>query len=185
MSSTIRISNAERFLVCAGLIALGCGVVTAAQENAVPPVTNEADAPVIEQIERDSEAVIVGGSFSYDPAGRRDPFESLIRPQRKLDDRPRPDGPAGMLVEEINILGVAKDTLSNPVVLIQGSDNRGYTLRINDRLYDAYVRSIDLARGFVVFRQERDDPSRIKPYRDVIKRLYLDEGPQDIMEEGS
>ena len=76
-----------------------------------------------------------------------------------------------MLVSEIDLKGIAVDAAGLPVALFNGSDNRGYTLRVGDPVYDGQVIAIDAGQGHVVFRQEVDDPRRIKPYRDVFKRL--------------
>ena len=132
--------------------------------------TEEED--VISQIQRESEAVITGRHFTYDPAGRRDPFEPLIKTLGGGPAGKRPKGIAGMLVSEIDLKGIAVDTVGDPVALFRGSDNRGYRLRIGDIVYDGRVLSIDYIGGVVVFRQQVDDPRRIKPYRDVFKRLY-------------
>lgn len=133
-----------------------------------PTVEGEA---VIQQIEKDKESVITGMHFSYDPAGRRDPFEPLIKPAALEPPTKRPKGIAGMVVAEIALKGLAVDAHGNVVALFRGTDNRGYTLRVGDQIYDARVIAIDRARGVVVFRQQVDDPRRIKPFRDVFKRL--------------
>jgi hypothetical protein len=56
--------------------------------------------------------------------------------------------------------------------MFNGSDNKGYQLREGDVVYDGRILDIDAMRGEVLFRQRVDDPRRIKPYRDVTKRLY-------------
>jgi hypothetical protein len=152
-------------------------------EMPVPEAAPDDDG-VIEQIERDSESVITGRHFTYDPAGRRDPFEPLIKAQPTVKGK-RPKGIAGMMVAEIALKGVAADTVGNPVALFRGSDNRGYALHEGDVVYDAHLISIDLTSGTVVFRQEVDDPRRIKPYRDVVKKLHPDDEENAVMEEGS
>ncbi|NJN63984.1 MAG: hypothetical protein HC882_03300 [Acidobacteria bacterium] len=137
-----------------------------------PPETEEAPKVegVIEKIERERESVITGEHFSYDSQGRRDPFESLVKAQPVAPGK-RPKGVAGMVVTEIDLKGIATDTGGHRIALFRGSDNRGYSLREGDIVYDARLISIDVVSGSVVFRQEVDDPRRIKPYRDVIKRL--------------
>jgi hypothetical protein len=55
-----------------------------------------------------------------------------------------------------------------------GPDGYGTTLREGDRLYDGEVRRIDSDTGHVVFRQKVNDPTRIKPFRDIEKGLDLD-----------
>ena len=157
-------------------------------EEAGPDEPSLADQELIKQIERESEAVIAGGQFTYDPAGRRDPFEPLVKTRNQTAKGKRPKGVAGMLVAEIALKGVARAPDGAPVALFQGSDNRGYTLRVGDIVYDGRVVSIDSDRGMVVFRQSVDDPRRIKPYRDVVKRLYPIEEEDDeslLGEEGA
>ncbi len=99
----------------------------------------------------------------------RDPFRSLREP-KLLDEGPRPEGPPGMLIEEIDVVGV----LSGPrgaMVLILGSDGLGYSLTEGSPLYDGVTLRINPDEGLVVFRQNVNDPNRIKPYRDIERRL--------------
>ena len=141
------------------------------------------EGQVLEQIRQDNEAVVTGRHFTYDPAGRRDPFEPLVRARKQFKGK-RPKGIAGMLVSEIDLKGIIVDPEGEPLAMFQGSDNRGYTLRVGDYVYDGRLISIDPRRGIVVFRQQVDDPRRIKPYRDVIKRLQpIDEDEDPLAEE--
>jgi hypothetical protein len=152
------------------LIALA-GPAWAQQETgAAPAAPLSPNEQVVEQIQVESEAVITGRQFSYDPGGRRDPFEPLVKKDVETSGK-RPKGIAGMLVNEIALKGLAVDSRGVPVALFQGTDNRGYTLRVGDIVYDGKVIDIDANRGMVMFRQQVDDPRRIKPYRDVMKRL--------------
>ena len=99
----------------------------------------------------------------------RDPFRSLREPKLK-EDQIRPEGPPGMLIEEIDVVGV----LSGPrgaMVLILGSDGLGYSLTEGSPLYDGVTLRINPDEGLVVFRQNVNDPNRIKPYRDIERRL--------------
>jgi type IV pilus assembly protein PilP len=166
-------------LLAVGLVHAGPAPQGASEQQRLDE-PREADEDVIRQIERESEAVISGGQFSYDPDGRRDPFEPLVKSKNQTAKGNRPKGVAGMLVAEIALKGVARDPNGSPVALFQGSDNRGYTLRVGDIVYDGRVVSIDSDRGLVVFRQQVDDPRRIKPYRDVVKRLYPIEDDEDL-----
>lgn len=165
-----------RVLRSAALTALAALLLTAlpivAQEEAkeAPAAPLTADEEVVQQIQNESEAVISGRQFSYDPGGRRDPFEPLVKKEIETSGK-RPKGIAGMLVTEIALKGLAVDPRGTPVALFQGSDNRGYTMRVGDIVYDAKLIDIDPDRGTVMFRQQVDDPRRIKPYRDVMKRL--------------
>jgi hypothetical protein len=181
------ITRMNRNVRFAGLTALVLAVTLSlaatplAQEDGTPEPQGEQ---VIDQIERDSEALITGQYFAYDPEGRRDPFESLVKAQPVIKGK-RPKGIKGMLVTEIDLQGITQDIAGRPLALFNGSDNVGYTLREGDLVYDAHLIEIDIPRGFVVFRQEVDDPRRIKPYRDVTKRLNPDDNQDGGMEEGS
>jgi hypothetical protein len=61
------------------------------------------------------------------------------------------------------------------LAFFNGSDNKGYFLKVGDQLYDGRIIQIDRQLGQVIFRQEINDPRSIKPYRDVTKRLYTAE----------
>ncbi len=131
-----------------------------AQEgDQVPP----AGTPAVSQPQGESSVLeYVRGTY-------RDPFRSLREP-KLVDDGPRPDGPPGMLIEEIDVVGV----LSGPrgaMVLILGSDGLGYSLTEGSPLYDGVTLRINPDEGLVVFRQNVNDPNRIKPYRDIERRL--------------
>ena len=112
-----------------------------------------------------------GQRFSYDPAGRRDPFLSLYEQVRIERMGPRPKGIRGMLVTEIDLVGIVQDASGGDVAFFTGSDNKGYFLRVGDEVYDGTIIGVDPRTGSVTFRQQVDDPRLIKPYRDVVKRL--------------
>ncbi|MBP7146971.1 MAG: hypothetical protein KBD01_05460 [Acidobacteria bacterium] len=151
-------------------------------ESAAADAQAAANEELIRRMQSDSEAVIAGKHFTYEPGGRRDPFEPLIKSEPERTGK-RPKGIAGMTVAEIALKGLAIDPRGAPAALFQGSDNRGYTLRVGDIVYDARVISIDTHRGVVVFRQQVDDPRRIKPYRDVLKRLNPADEDKDVAQD--
>ena len=88
-------------------------------------------------------------------------------------DRPRERlaGMQGMYIDEIDLNGIVEDPSGGDVAYFTGSDNKGYFMRVGDRVYDGAIIAIDPVRGAVTFRQEIDDPRRIKPYRDVVRTL--------------
>lgn len=168
---TGRSRNTVRRALAWTIVLVACAVPARAQEaGEAPAAPLSANEQVVEQIQVESEAVITGRQFTYDPGGRRDPFEPLVKKDVETSGK-RPKGIAGMLVNEIALKGLAVDSRGVPVALFQGTDNRGYTLRVGDIVYDGKVIDIDANRGMVMFRQQVDDPRRIKPYRDVMKRL--------------
>ena len=106
-------------------------------------------------------------AYRYDPQGRRDPFRSLIGPAPKLEGN-RPPGLAGFLIDEINLQGVFK-TRQGLTAMVNGPDNKGYSLRVGMKVLDGEV--IRITPDSVVFRQEVNDPTRIERYREVVKDL--------------
>jgi type IV pilus assembly protein PilP len=124
----------------------------------------------INRIIQDNEAMLSGRGFTYDPAGRRDPFRSLVDNLNSLQKGPRPRGIAGMLISEVDLVGIVMKGRVG-IAFFNGSDNKGYFLRVGDALYDGKLTKIDRKTGSVVFRQDVNDPRSIKPYRDVTKRL--------------
>lgn len=136
-----------------------------------PPPPGTPDSTTVETILRQQEELLRGQRFSYDPEGRRDPFQSLFETVKRIPKGERPRGVAGMLVSEVNLDGIIQDPQSGDIAFFMGSDNKGYFLRVGDTVYDGQLVAIDARRGTVTFRQQVDDPRMIKPYRDVVKRL--------------
>ncbi len=132
------------------------------------PADNQIDTSTVERILRGDEAVEAGAGFTYDPAGRRDPFRSLLARQAKEELGQRPPGLRGMGVEEIKLQGILK-LPEGYVAMIQGTDNTSYLIRPGTVLYDGNVESIE--PGKVVFRMQVADPKSLKPYREVIRTL--------------
>ena len=113
-------------------------------------------------------------AFTYDPAGRRDPFISLVG--RGSDPRSpanRPAGVPGLLIGEVSIKGIIRDRVGF-VAMIQGSDNKTYVVKPGDRLMDGTVKSI--LQDSVVFSQDVNDPLSLVKQREVRKPLRSIEG---------
>lgn len=107
-------------------------------------------------------------TYRYDPQGRRDPFQSLIGPKQVLQPGQRPPGVPGFLIDEMKLQGVLK-TKNGLVAMVNAPDNKGYLVRVGDKVLDGEV--IRITQTTVVFRQEVNDPTRIERYREVIKDL--------------
>jgi Tfp pilus assembly protein PilP len=110
-----------------------------------------------------------GEQYRYDPQGRRDPFQSLIGPAPKLAPGVRPPGPAGFLIDEIKLQGVVRTKQQGLVAMVNGPDNKGYLIRVGDKVLDGEV--VRITPSSVVFRQEVNDPTRIERFREVVKDL--------------
>jgi len=159
----------------------------AAQPNAPASTTSEGGLTVIandpnhlsavkalEQIRRDEQSSSDGNVFTYDPGDRRDPF---LSPQDILQAQMsgqvcQGEGMECWLIQDVTVIGVLTRKNGN-VALVIGPDGYGTTLHEGDKLYDGEVRKIDPDSGLVVFRQRINDPTRIKPFRDVEKGLNL------------
>lgn len=137
---------------------------------AATPVPTESpiDTSTVERILRGDEAVEAGQGFTYDPAGRRDPFRSLLARQAKEELGVRPPGLRGMGIEEIKLQGILRIP-EGFVAMIQGTDNMSYLIRPGTVLYDGNVELIE--KGKVVFRMQVADPKSLKPYREVVRTL--------------
>ncbi|HJQ38421.1 MAG TPA: pilus assembly protein PilP [Thermoanaerobaculia bacterium] len=107
-------------------------------------------------------------TYRYDPQGRRDPFRSLIGPAPRLATGQRPEGVPGFMIDEMRLQGIFT-TRQGLTAMVNGPDNKGYTIRAGDKVFDGEV--IRITKTSVVFRQEVNDPTRIERYREVVKDL--------------
>ena len=114
------------------------------------------------------DSALAGRAYTYDPAGRRDPFRSLLVRAENRGRGARPPGIAGISIDDITVQGIWK-TRSGYVAQIRATDNKSYLLRAGDLLYDGEVTSV--APNEVAFRQNLNDPQSVKPFRDVTKQL--------------
>jgi len=162
-------------------VALTAPAFPMVQGDTDPPAPAEVGTQVgdgesgetVESILKQQEDLLRGQRFTYDPGGRRDPFRSLK--ERNDEAEPRMEGILGMSVDEIDLTGIVENDKGN-VAYFTGSDNKGYFLRVGQNVHKATMIAIDPAAGSVTFREEVEDPRRIKPYRDVVRKLTpLDE----------
>ncbi len=146
------------------------GAVAMAQQPAPapPPSEEPIDTSTIEKILAGDEAVESGAGFTYDPAGRRDPFRSLLSGLPREEMAQRPPGLRGMGVEEVKVQGIFK-LPEGYVAMVRGTDNLSYLLRAGTVLYDGSVERIE--QGRVTFKLQIADPKSLKPYREVVRTL--------------
>jgi Tfp pilus assembly protein PilP len=141
----------------------------AAATSTTATTSTQSDEPTMQQsLQEILEEPTAPDAYHYDPKGRRDPFQSLIGPAPTLQPGQRPTGPPGFLIDEIKLQGVVK-TRQGLVAMINGPDNKGYLVRVADKVLDGEV--IRITPGSIVFRQEVNDPTRIERYREVVKEL--------------
>lgn len=107
--------------------------------------------------------------FTYQPAGRRDPFLSLVGTGKETGSTSRRgDGPSAVTLAEISVRGImqSKGTL---VAMIQGPDNKTYIVHQGDKLLDGVIKTVT-PQGLVVI-QEVNDPLSLVKQREVRKLL--------------
>jgi hypothetical protein len=112
-----------------------------------------------------------GAGYTYDPAGRRDPFISLLG---RGSDTPasggsRPQGLPGLLINEMTLKGVMRTPKGEFVALLQAPDNKSYIGHAGEKVLDGAIKTI--AAGEVVFTQDVNDPLSLVKQREVRKAI--------------
>lgn len=145
------------------------------QEGAAEEPTTPEELEDIDQLLEGEQEILAGEGFSYDAGGRRDPFKSLLAPARAPDLRgPRPEGIPGLLIDEVIITGIFR-TQEGYVAQVQSAESeRSYLLKQGDELYDGDV--VRITDNEIVFKQIVQDPTALKPFREVVKTLNPDQG---------
>jgi type IV pilus assembly protein PilP len=142
----------------------------AAATSTTTTTSTQSEEPTMQQsLQEILEEPTAPDAYHYDPKGRRDPFQSLIGPAPALQPGQRPAGPAGFLIDEIKLQGVVKTRQQGLVAMVNGPDNKGYLVKVGDKVLDGEV--IRITSTSIVFRQEVNDPTRIERFREVVKEL--------------
>jgi Tfp pilus assembly protein PilP len=144
-------------------ILLSCAAVAGAQ---TPPAVKAEAVPKPPDAAAASTAPDV--TFSYDPAGRRDPFVSLIGGNFESSGGKRPDGSTGLSVTEISVRGIMQSH-GALVAMVQGPDNKTYVMHAGDKLIDGTIKAIT-PQGLVIV-QEVNDPLSLVKQREIRKLL--------------
>lgn len=162
-------------LLAVGLLASGL----AAQESLDPEIATEVgdDQAVdseeslreIDRLLAQEESIYSGGGYTYDPGGRRDPFRSLLEQTTRDPSDTRPEGIPGLLIDDIVITGIFSTPEGMWAQIQTSAKDISYLLREGDLLYDGDV--LRIASGEVVFKQSVNDPTILKPFREVVKAL--------------
>ncbi|HKE30593.1 MAG TPA: hypothetical protein VKD65_02635, partial [Candidatus Angelobacter sp.] len=104
------------------------------------------------------------------PAGRRDPFVSIIRNA--------PAGPSGpncsvgkrcLYIPELTVKGIAKDTEGQMLAVVVSNTHRAYFLRENDQVFNGSVEKI--TADSVVFREFSTDTLGRETAHEIVKRI--------------
>jgi Tfp pilus assembly protein PilP len=108
-------------------------------------------------------------NYTYDPAGRRDPFLDLLTTgnEPRAVSR-RGEGVAGLAVADVSVRGVLHSA-GTFYAMVQGPDGRTYMMHPGDKLLDGTVKAVT-ADGLVIVQQVNDPLSLVKQ-REITKRL--------------
>lgn len=142
------------------------------QEETAPSAAELED---IDQLLEGEEEILAGEGFTYDAGGRRDPFRSLQAATQVPELRgPRPEGIPGLLIDELLITGIFR-TQEGYVAQVQSAESeKSFLLKQGDELYDGDV--VRITGNEIVFKQIVQDPTALKPFREVVKTLNPDRG---------
>ena len=151
--------------------------LSAQAKKADPKAQPKAAAPAAEAAQPPAKKVDLPApppNFEYSPQGRRDPFISLVNrgketsPVTGAATAKRPDGVPGMLTAELSVRGIMQ-TRGTWVAMVAGPDNKVYTVRAGDKLFDGVIRQVNATS--VVILQEVNDPLSLEKQREVRKFL--------------
>ena len=157
-------------LICC-LVALPAAMAAQVPENATPTETEAEPATTsVDEILAGEEDVLAGTVYSYDPGNRRDPFRSLLAAKNRVERKgPLPEGIPGLLIDELDLTGIYHTANGFVAQVLASNKEKSYLIRAGDELYDGDVVSI--TQKEVVFKQIVNDPTVIKPFREVVKKL--------------
>lgn len=108
--------------------------------------------------------------YTYDPAGRRDPFVSLLGRGEAVNvsSSNRPAGLPGVLINEVSVKGIFKND-KGFIALLQTPDGKTYIVHTGEKMLDGSVKAI--AQDAVVFSQDVNDPLSLVKQREVRKSI--------------
>lgn len=153
-------------LVAGVWLAFGSSVAAAqtpAPAGAVPGQAPQLDRPPA--IEEPTPAQV----YSYQSAGRRDPFVSLVgRGLASELGGERPRGLQGLGINELTLRGIALSR-GEYLAVLEAPDTRTYVVRVSDILFDGIVRAI--TADMVIFLQAVNDPLSMEREREVRRTL--------------
>ena len=154
----------KTFVTGAALVCASVAVVLAQGAPAVQPAKPASPQPAAPATASPAPAA---EAYTYDPAGRRDPFVSLL--SRGIEPGGKKlIGLAGLTTGEVMLRGVLQSRNSY-VALLAGPDGKTYSAHVNDRLLDGVIRSVT-PQGIVIM-QEVNDPLSLVKQREVRKGL--------------
>jgi Tfp pilus assembly protein PilP len=112
--------------------------------------------------------------YTYSPAGRRDPFVSLLsRGSDPQTTSTRPAGLSGLLVSEVSVKGIIRDR-TGFIAMVQGPGTKTFTVRPGEKMMDGSVKAI--TADTVVFSEDVNDPLSMVKQKEVRKTVRPADG---------
>lgn len=162
--------HAFPLLTLAALVLAPAPAVAQGKAPAATPAATPAPAEAPKITDQDFTPSV----YTYEVGGRRDPFRSLLVRNPSDKERVRPPGLAGVMVDELELQGTIK-VKQGWVAMMRGPDNKSHLIRKGTTLFDGEV--IEVSSAEVTFRQNVNDPTNPKPFREVVKALALQRKP--------
>jgi Tfp pilus assembly protein PilP len=149
----------------------GAQAAASAGSAAAAPAGSPAAAP--------EDNLLMEGESLYRHQADRDPFTPLVRGAvgRGSDVKVRP-GATGLsrFTVESCILEAILKTAQGTVAWFQGPDNKPYKATVGEHFADGVVLDVSFGAGEVTVQQELNDPTAIKPFRNLVLRIRSQEG---------
>jgi Tfp pilus assembly protein PilP len=152
--------------VMVALLVAATGMVRAQGPPAVPPAGPGSPQPAA-PVTTSPATAPAAEAYTYEPAGRRDPFVSLL--SRGIESGTgKLTGLSNLPTSELVLRGVMQSR-NTYVALLSGPDGKTYSAHVNDRLLDGVIRSVT-PQGIVIM-QDVNDPLSLVKQREVRKGL--------------
>ena len=115
-------------------------------------------------------------NYSYDPAGRRDPFRNLLGAGADARSARRGgEGAVNLTVGEISVRGIMQSR-GSLIAMVEGPDKKTYLVHQGDKFADGTIKAITPQALIIV--QEVNDPLSLVKQREVRKQLRVEDGKQ-------
>ena len=163
-SKKLKTAAVRHFVLAAALVGSSVAVVRAQGAAVAQPSNPASPRPAVPSVP----ATTAPDAYTYDPAGRRDPFVSLLSRGIEPAAGKKLTGLSAVTTGEIMLRGVLQNRNSY-VALISGADGKTYSVHVDDRLFDGVIRSV--TREGIVIMQDVNDPLSLVKQREVRKRL--------------
>jgi len=159
--------KAITFFLLAGLLHLGTQPLSSQEQKK----TAKKDVKKAVKKEPPPEPPKKKPRLPYDPTGRRDPFKDLLA-GREVTETEAAEGLPQMSIENVNLIGIIKIE-GKFIAIINSSKGFPFNIRVNDRLADGFVLSIEDRR--VVFRKIKDRGITLIRPEDIVKEMKIEE----------